>query len=376
MRRRSAAPGDASAPSRPATTPPLPRLRRALAAVYERVAPGLFDDADADPADRAIRALEPAAVLLCVALISWGVVLYSARVTPEVFRVLGAFPLGLAHTALGVALVASFGRSYYRLLSVPPGTTRAVGRARLVQAAKEAEAAADDDDPAASSFHPRWTHCDHCDLPKPPLAHHCSTCRACVLRADHHCPWFAGCLGYGNYRHFVLFCVYLSVAGAYACATTYALFADRASRDPWGHRWLVALALASGGVSVALGVLLAWHFSCLRTGLGTLEMMDRVFGWHEEEEDEGEEEQAGGKAAAVPGAQPRPRRRPRPPHVAVASLRDYPWNLGLEGNVRLAFDLDDGRGGWWWRWLAVHGAPRKGEGFALPTQPTRRRRGD
>ena len=33
----------------------------------------------------------------------------------------------------------------------------------------------------------RW--CDQCDCVKPARAHHCSLCRRCVTKMDHHCPW-------------------------------------------------------------------------------------------------------------------------------------------------------------------------------------------
>jgi hypothetical protein len=31
--------------------------------------------------------------------------------------------------------------------------------------------------------------CGHCNLPKPPNAHHCRSCGACVVDMDHHCPF-------------------------------------------------------------------------------------------------------------------------------------------------------------------------------------------
>lgn len=34
-----------------------------------------------------------------------------------------------------------------------------------------------------------YTFCTYCARPKPPRAHHCRSCRMCVLDMDHHCPF-------------------------------------------------------------------------------------------------------------------------------------------------------------------------------------------
>ncbi|CAA7391114.1 unnamed protein product [Spirodela intermedia] len=63
-----------------------------------------------------------------------------------------------------------------------------------------------------------YTFCTYCARPKPPRAHHCRSCRICVLDMDHHCPFISNCVGAGNHRYFVSFLISAVVSCTYIVA--------------------------------------------------------------------------------------------------------------------------------------------------------------
>ncbi|KAI8391478.1 DHHC palmitoyltransferase-domain-containing protein [Radiomyces spectabilis] len=66
--------------------------------------------------------------------------------------------------------------------------------------------------------------CRTCRLKKPARSKHCSMCKGCIGRLDHHCAWINRCVGHNNQRYFFLFLFSLSefcIYGTYLCFQIY-----------------------------------------------------------------------------------------------------------------------------------------------------------
>jgi len=66
--------------------------------------------------------------------------------------------------------------------------------------------------------------CRRCNAFKPRRAHHCSICKRCIIKMDHHCPWVNNCVGIGNHKFFLLFIFYTCISCAYSMSLILARF--------------------------------------------------------------------------------------------------------------------------------------------------------
>ena len=67
--------------------------------------------------------------------------------------------------------------------------------------------------------------------------HHCSICKRCVYKMDHHCPWTGNCVGYYTLKPFLLFLFYVTSL----CYCTVAWMYIAARKRNMMHISLIAL---------------------------------------------------------------------------------------------------------------------------------------
>ncbi|KAI9367099.1 hypothetical protein BJX61DRAFT_538336 [Aspergillus egyptiacus] len=122
--------------------------------------------------------------------------------------------------------------------------------------------------------------CKKCQCPKPDRAHHCSTCKRCVLKMDHHCPWLATCVGLYNYKAFLLFLIYTSLFCWVDCAVAVHWIWTEVFNDTHMNGFLpvnvVLLSILGGIIGLVLTGFTAWHISLAVRGLTTIECLEKT----------------------------------------------------------------------------------------------------
>lgn len=139
--------------------------------------------------------------------------------------------------------------------------------------------------PAATSFtvksNGELRFCKKCQARKPDRAHHCSTCRRCVLKMDHHCPWLATCVGLRNHKAFLLFLVYTSLFSLYG----FAVAGDWVYNEILNNTTYVEdlmpvnfimLCIVAGIIGLVVGAFTIWHLVLVGRGQTTIECLEKT----------------------------------------------------------------------------------------------------
>lgn len=209
--------------------------------------------------------------------------------TPD-FVVLGIFELigfsfaitGFPSTFLGVLLYVGLNASYTTAVFTDPGsplTTRRGNDRHNYSALPVTEYPEFTSYTVSSSGGSRY--CKKCQCPKPDRAHHCSTCKRCVLKMDHHCPWLATCVGLYNYKSFLLFLIYTSLFCwvCFAVAGTWTwqeVLNDAVYMDNFLPINVVLLTILGGIIGLVLTGFTAWHISLAVRGTTTIECLEKT----------------------------------------------------------------------------------------------------
>lgn len=187
---------------------------------------------------------------------------------------------------IGVALYILLNWSYTTAVFTDPGSPLAPPSS---SASKAGYSHLPMHEPAANPDLPSFTvkstggtrYCKKCQARKPDRAHHCSTCRRCVLKMDHHCPWLATCVGLRNYKPFLLFCSYTTLF-CWVCfgVSATALWTEISNDARFDEGFLpvnmVLLAVLAGIMGVVLAGFTGWHLHLAWRGQTTIECLENT----------------------------------------------------------------------------------------------------
>nr|CAB3267898.1 probable palmitoyltransferase ZDHHC16 [Phallusia mammillata] len=239
--------------------------------------------------DFAVRWFGVAFVTVVICLVTSVVVIFYMNVIPFVFEIHSPI-YAYVHVAYGHYLLAMILFNYYKAVTTDPGVP-----------------------PNYSTNIPVTSICKRCIAPKPARTHHCSVCKKCRLKMDHHCPWLNNCVGHFNHRYFICFCIFMLLGTTYVSISSWALFRDCfrffeklfdikksiysffgsdvaegihgvklrhalninicAKKDRFFNSSTVFLWILCSAVTVALGCLTVWHILLITWGETSIEKL-------------------------------------------------------------------------------------------------------
>lgn len=120
--------------------------------------------------------------------------------------------------------------------------------------------------------------CSKCQKTKPDRSHHCSICEKCVLKMDHHCPWVNNCVGWGNYKFFILFLTYTVVLCLVIAITSIPWILEHFTIDSLIGTKIQIVLMFFAATIFGLGLLLfaGQHYRLVFMNMTTIESLERT----------------------------------------------------------------------------------------------------
>lgn len=127
------------------------------------------------------------------------------------------------------------------------------------------------------SFTKYQNQCFKCVLKplKPHRSYHCRTCERDIIYMDHHCVWANNCIGLNNYRYFLGFLVYLSMALP-ALVFTFQM-RDMPARDQIEFYLFIGLYFTDVSLSLYVVPWTIWNWYMALSGSTNVEHQKQVF---------------------------------------------------------------------------------------------------
>ncbi|GAA5906308.1 hypothetical protein JCM5296_000311 [Sporobolomyces johnsonii] len=212
--------------------------------------------------------------------------------------------------------------------------------------------------------------CRKCNVYKPDRAHHCSSCRRCILKMDHHCPWLGGgCVGWANYKFFLLFLLYTGALGAFIAGISFQELVNFVDDNDDGFdlapvSWAIA-ALLGAIFGFAVGLFGLYHLYLAASNRTTIEAMEPPTSFTSTLPPSHLVPSSSSPASTSIrrlAAQLSPKQR----HRLSRATRDLNvYDLGWKENLRLVFGGRER----WWLWGVPWGWP-PGDGQSFPISTT------
>lgn len=121
-------------------------------------------------------------------------------------------------------------------------------------------------------FYPS-SQCRTCQFPKPARSKHCSVCKRCISKSDHHCIFINNCVGANNQRWFILLLLTTGILTVYGASLGLSIMiAKIRARYPG---WAVWPGRANGGAGMTLKqYLILWSWGLQgNVGMGSVTML-------------------------------------------------------------------------------------------------------